>query len=383
MVNEENLEMHLLLEEKHNTVQLISGTTGNVVGYLPLADWLNNPFGDEVASVRIRMTEFFQEILRRSIWSASRADSEVEWFPGAYLTFGSIVHQLLLPVPPPNHAALGLTIGVIDLGQDMYSQLNDYQNKLIRIDRITTGLPQPHCNIIRILLKVICSHLYAVHETSIVDLALHIIARVLNTHCRGQHDDINVQELCVVFDGIHEVLFDAEDHMGEPHRRLHALVTDIEQERVHWIFENEKASLESYLSKKSHAIIADEHNSNVMKDRSAETNLLPHLEAITLSTEQTGAEGIRGNTLRLHRTIIPEQDAKTWGNDEHVITESEWNESRRRNMVRVWPVNWDSDMSETASVVATVKGIAEIASLQAITSGIAAGSVLFGRLLGA
>lgn len=384
VVNEENLELPILSERQHDTVQLISGVTGDVVGYFPLSDWMNGPFGEEVFNVRIRMTDFFLEILRRSTWSASSRNSEVHLFPGAYTTYGNILHQLLLPVPPPNHEALGLGIGVIDLSQDMYSQLNDYQNKLIRIDHLTTTLSQPHRNIVRIVLKVICSRLYDVHETGIADLALHVIARVLKTNCRIQHQDANVQELCVIFDGIHEVLFDAEDHMDEPHQRLHALVTDLEQGRVHWIFEDDRGSLETYLSKKSHLILTDERHNHLIKGK-AEENLPPHLQVITLSIAQndTGAKDSGRNAIRLHHTTIPEQEAKAWDTDEHIITESEWNESRRRNTARVWPVNWDSHVPETASVVATVKGIAEICSLQAITSGIAAGSVLLGRLLGA
>eukprot|EP00171_Calliarthron_tuberculosum_P003487 IDg3487t1 len=63
------------------------------------------------------------------------------------------------------------------------------------------------------------------------------------------------------------------------------------------------------------------------------------------------------------------------------LSAEEWNASRMTNTVRMWPYNWDPE--EPASMIGTVKGLAEMASLQAITSGIAAGSVLFGKLLGA
>lgn len=57
-----------------------------------------------------------------------------------------------------------------------------------------------------------------------------------------------------------------------------------------------------------------------------------------------------------------------------MLSETEWNNWRRRQPVQVWPTNWGNE-KEAGSAVATVKGFAEVSSLQAVSSGISAGTI--------
>ncbi|CAN8074986.1 unnamed protein product [Agarophyton chilense] len=376
VVNEEEMNAPLLDVADFDSVQLISGEDcEKIVGYLPLETWMNSPFGDDVEKIRICMNEFYSMVLGAVVCSACEPGAEND-FPGASFVYGRMVRRMLSPVSTPDEAALGLPLGTIGLSTSITDQLGAYEKKIERIEHVTATMTQPHCNIMRIVLMVIWSWFHEVHDERVLILTLDAVARLLHGMCRTDDDCyVKVEELCVVFEGMDDIFYEPGVEVYDKNE-LHAVVTDKQSRCVHWISRREKQTLEKYIRTKTHAVICSQSQRNELNRDFNDSQSKAYVEAITV-------ERVGEDILRVLNSAVKGEKIRTWSNAERDLTFEEWNESRQRNPQRVWPANWRNDYVEAASVVASVKGMAEIASLQAINSGIAAGSVLFGRLLGA
>lgn len=359
VVNEEQCDgMNLLNDKNHryeSVVQLISGVTSDTIGYIPLRDWMQSPFGDDVIAVEISMTDFTLEMLGSVVWSSCMSVAEKD-FPGAFEAYGMVFRRLFEPTPRPDFKQLGMKPVGIDLTEQMGVLLEEYDRKILQVERMIQALPQPHKNIMRVVLLSKVSVHYEIHQLLITDYALDAVAGVVSQACKSGIDDScsGVDELCVIFDGIDDGLLEDDE--------MYAVLTDKRARSVHWIAKDDMDTLGELLSTRGHAIISSSEKA---------VSTTNDVAAITLRKDASGR-------LELSDSRLPSQKCVTLSEE---LSQAQWNESRLGGQSRIWPINYERE--EPAFAVAAVKGMAEVASLQAITSGIAAGSVLFGRLLGA
>lgn len=344
-------------------VTLTSGETSDCDGYVALSEFLSSPVGDSVLRIECDFDSATLQVLGSVVYSATMA--QVEWeFPGAADTYLSLCRRLIEMPPVPSNEDLGIPGSQMEIGSEVANQLQTYGRHLGIAFASTGDLPHPFRNALAILFSVRASLYLSVHSSRVLDLISDAVAGGLLTFC-AQENGPTVDELCVFFSGLQDEL------TAESNDALSVLLTDRNSRSVRWYTRSEHGEVEKLLQNGQYAVI-----------KAAQTPISD--EAIAAGTavavDLVCESGEAGTRLRKVGGIINEETTfKRQGVDVEV-SDDDWNVGRVRYPGRVWPVNWEPE--EPLSAVGTLKGVAEVASLQAIASSIAVGTVLFGRLLG-
>lgn len=365
-VDREELNVSIISEDGPDRVEIICADSLEVIGYIQNRTWIETPFGEYVAAVRICLPNSASMALGNFTISATSNETEMD-FPGAYEIYGFLVERLLSPILFRDYQSLVIPAKEIELAPQISTQLDSYRIALSKIHEVTSSLPQPHCNIIRIILMTKYSRFYDIHGPALLSLVLDSVAQGVCNTCFFSSSYKSIEEMCVVF-GASDKLIRSDPNLEEDN--VIALVTDKNRRKVHWINRTEADDLPELirgLSSEHGLILFDFDDLIEVSER-----------AVVM-----GLSSLNGRKLKLENSAIAKVEARSVPKYGEVLqlTEKEWSESRSKYPQRIWPTGWNR--AEPVSLIGRVKGMAEIATLQAISSGIAAGSVLFGRLLGA
>jgi len=343
--------------------------TDRHLGTLSQAAFLRHAPGEEVHRTRLFLDDFTLSLLGNVTKSAVTTD--VGSFPGAPAYFRRVFLRLLVGgVSIPTAADLGLPRGAdIDVSPSVQGQVRSYQATVAAVEAAAADLDPLARNLVTLLGTLRAAATGYLHAPSTVDLGTDAVAQGLNESYVCRTAGIALPAV-FLFDSLGDAFSDATT------TDLPAVVLD--EDGTTWVPRSEfDAALPALRAR-----VACWAGESSVLDGAAPSAPPPALGGVTLATRLLVLTSDGGRLARVGGAlpVLPQVRIVDDALHEEDVSADGWARSRGEATDRQWPVGWEA--AEPLSRVGTVKGLAEVAALQAFASSVAVGSVLLGRLLG-
>lgn len=353
--------------DEDNGVDIFSmDDTALRLGRMRQADFQRCHPGEEIQRIQVLLDTPLLELL--GYVTKASVTHDVGDFPGSPTYFRRVFVRLMAECAVPTQAQLGLKGSDLHVDTEVLTQVREYQATVRRVEVATAELDPLAQSVLVVLGTCRAALTYGLHTRRTVAVVTDAVAQGLAESHAFRAAGIALP-VGVLFDGL-------GDAFGGATAAQDMAAVILDDQEVSWVSTPDLAAPQFAAQAQGAAWVASH-------PRPPRVPALPGGTApnalLTLERPATGAVALKrlGGRLPVLPTVHVGAGASL---DAAQVSADVWARCRVESPARQWPSAWER--GEPLSRVGTVKGLAEVAALQALASAVAVGNVLLGQLLG-